>query len=264
VLNPYLSRTKPIFCYHGNPWFLGTHILTVLNQYLTHTKPYSKNIFFASGNERLRRRVLRLHLSFCKLEPAIARSRQKETNADCQNYCHFAVFTSEKLTFEMPCISIVTFWLRPVPLKGEFAASEVTAAGGECAHRVWFASVSMVCSVWQISIDFGTCQYEVATCGEAEIWYMSTWFRQICANPTKNKIWILYKNPFKLVFLTGPTMVWVFEALVIYKNAIYDIWIWYMIINDLWIYDLWWQHLHQVAHAIIIYLLVMYKYIYTA
>ena len=46
MLNPYLSRTKPIFCYHGKTWFLGTHILTVLNQYLTHTKPYSKNIFF--------------------------------------------------------------------------------------------------------------------------------------------------------------------------------------------------------------------------
>ena len=34
----------------------------------------------------------------------------------------------------MPCISIVTFWLPPVPLKRKFAAHEVVAALGKCAH----------------------------------------------------------------------------------------------------------------------------------
>ena len=45
--------------------------------------------------------------------------------------------------------------------------------------------------------DFTSCQYEIATCNEEKF---DTYPRlgQICANPTKNKIWVLYKN---LVFL---------------------------------------------------------------
>jgi len=42
--------------------------------------------------------------------------------------------------------------------------------------------------------DFGSCQYEVATCGEAEIWFRSTRFGQTCANPTKTKMGSL-QNP---------------------------------------------------------------------
>ena len=62
---------------------------------------------------------------------------------------------------------------------------------------------------------FGTCQYEVATCGKADNCYRFTRFGQICANPTK-KGGSLQKPVFsrqKLGFLTGPTIVWVFEAL---------------------------------------------------
>ena len=45
--------------------------------------------------------------------------------------------------------------------------------------------------------DFTSCQYDIATCNEEKF---DTYPRlgQICANPTKNKIWVLYKN---LVFL---------------------------------------------------------------
>ena len=82
-----------------------------------------------------RRPVLRLHLWFCKIEPVIARSRQKESNADYRSYCQFTGFISEKLTFEMPCISI-DFLTTSSPAEGKVRSIEVTAAGGESAHRV--------------------------------------------------------------------------------------------------------------------------------
>ena len=67
------------------------------------------------------------------------------------------------------------------------AEGRVRSIGGNCSR--WRMRTScVVCfgfdGVFRLT-DFGTCQYEVATCGEAEIWNMSTWFRQICANPTE-------------------------------------------------------------------------------
>ena len=108
-------------------------------------------MFLASGNGRLRYRVLRLRLSFCKIQPAIDRSRQKENRADYRNYFQFAGFTSEKLTFEIPCISM--FLTTSSPAEGK-----VRSFGGNCSpwrmHAssvVKFALVLMVRSVWQIS-----------------------------------------------------------------------------------------------------------------
>jgi len=62
---------------------------------------------------------------------------------------------------------------------------------------------------------FGTCQYEVATCGKAENCYRFTRFGRICANPTKKKGFFAKAQFFltKTRFLTGPTIFWVFEAL---------------------------------------------------
>ena len=118
---PIFIRTKPIFCYNKKTVF-GTHILKRIKPIINPYKPVLKICFLASESLRLRRRVLRLCLSFCKIQSAIARSRQKEHNADYRSYCQFTGFISENLTFEMPCISIVTFCLPPVPLKEKFTA----------------------------------------------------------------------------------------------------------------------------------------------
>ena len=61
--------------------------------------------------------------------------RQKESNADDRSYCQFTGFISEKLTFEMPCVSI-DFLTTSSPAEGKVRSIGVTAAGGESAHRV--------------------------------------------------------------------------------------------------------------------------------
>ena len=63
------------------------------------------------------------------------------------------------------------------PAEGKIPRLKVTAALRECSRRVWSVLFGFD-SVFHLT-DFGSCQDEVATCGEAETQYMYTRFGQI-------------------------------------------------------------------------------------
>ena len=91
----------------------------------------------------------------------------KRKQCRLRSYCHFTGFISEKLTFEMPCISIATFWLPPVPLKFWRENSQhrrqlqLVENARIVSDTACFGFDRAFCLT-----DFTSCQYEIATCNE--------------------------------------------------------------------------------------------------
>ena len=96
------------------------------------------------------------------------------------------------------------------------AEGKVRSIGGNCSRwrmrascLITLASVSIARSVWQISQVVSMKLLPVMRRNLIQV--HPVW---ICANPTKTKIWVLYKNHFFLektkFFYTGPTFFWVF------------------------------------------------------
>ena len=115
--------------------------------------------FFASGNGRLRRRVLRLRLLFCKDRTGncpIQAKRKQRRLSELLSICWVHIWTAD---FWNAMHVHSDFLINSSPAEGK-----VRSIGGNCSR--WRMRASCVITLAVCLTDLRGCQYEIATCNE--------------------------------------------------------------------------------------------------